>query len=154
MSDDLYMDAHLLSKQSTEEDDQIIIQKYSALTEADRTEDTVWSEDGETFHSEQDIIESLDFPENDSVLVIYKGVKVSRKHNDYFNANSIIEDIQESAFNDVGDFAEGYLTELSLQDIKQLQYMLSKWLDKNAAQPLFYAVKNVTPIQITKEDIK
>ncbi|SEN71716.1 hypothetical protein [Nitrosomonas marina] len=154
MSDDLYMDAHILSEQRTEKDDQIIIQKYSDLSDTDRGEDTVWSQDGETFYSEQDVIENLDFAEVDSVLVIYKGVKVHKKHDDYFSAYSIIEDAQESAFGDVGDFAEGYLDELSTRHIKQLQRLLINWLDKNVSQPLFYAVKDVTPIQITKLDIE
>lgn len=86
-------------------------------------------------------------------VTIYEGDPVQRKHSDFIWCSSIIDDMIERAYEDADDHADGYLLEFrnveGFEKIKELNSVISEWFDKNAAQPKFYAVKNVKEIEIT-----
>lgn len=113
----------------------------------------VYSEDGETFNEYDYVIACLEFLDGDT-HEIYQGTRVSLTNSMFINAESIIEDAQNQAWNFVGEFSEGYLGDLPKDKVKELDKLLSDWFDANVGQPDFYSVKNIKKITIHKEDVQ
>ncbi len=90
-------------------------------------------------------IEELEFKLTDTIEF---GARVQILHKDIFNLRDLIEDLQDSAYEMAGDYAEDYLSELTFGKADELEELILLWLNKNVKQPNFFNVKNEKEITI------
>lgn len=111
------------------------------------------------FETKEDAIEEAtiyyndyhdDEEENEHKKIIYIGkpkpVTIS------FNVDSILEDIAENAFEQCGEYSEGYLDNVKIEDGNILEERLHKeilkWMDEFNYKPHFWRVKDVEEVEI------
>ncbi|SET40173.1 hypothetical protein SAMN05216326_12510 [Nitrosomonas marina] len=116
-------------------------------------DDLVYSEDGETFYEYEGIVPYLEFPDGDT-QEIYQGTKHPFTNSRFMDAESIIEDARDKAWDLAGEFSEGYLENIPKEKVDELDKLLADWFDTNVGQPDFYSVKNIKKITIHKEDVQ
>ena len=83
-------------------------------------------------------------------MEIYRAEKVLRTHTSFINANSILEDISQNAYDVGGEYAEVYCDKLDYVPASKLQELtglINGFLDNYIGQPDFYTVRNATKIQ-------
>lgn len=102
---------------------------------------------GEIYYSKKDILDFLD--KEDSKQVIYVGECIYKKHEDFIDADDIIEMAKDRAYED-NEYAEGYLDDITKEKEQELNKLIIDWLNNNAEQPTFFTVKNIK--QITSEE--
>ena len=95
----------------------------------------------------EDIIFDNDLQEGD---VFYQGEAVHPLPSNFFWIDFLIRDMQENAYDNHSEFAEDYLLDLSDEKVKELETLISEWLDKNV-NVSFYTVNNVKKIVVTKD---
>ena len=88
--------------------------------------------------------------EETGAVKIYRGEAQKYTHDTF--AFDIGAEIQEmvwaAAQGEGGEFAEDYLEDLSKEQLGDLTRIVTEWLNKNAAQPTFYGVKNVKAYEV------
>ncbi len=84
--------------------------------------------------------------------VVYVGDLVVPKSDEFFNVEQVIEDMQEKAWDLVGEVSDGFLDDVSDSAKKELSDSLINWLDKYG-KPRFGRICNEEPYIVTKEDI-
>ena len=94
-----------------------------------------------------DLIE-CEYAEGDR-LTIYVAEKVKFTHLSFINGRELIENMQEAAYEDSGDYADGYLDDIDLNKIGILKKLIADFLDKNTKPITFYRVKKVKEMEIT-----
>lgn len=114
--------------------------------------DKVYSENGEDYGcgDYQSAVEQC-IDENTKVgdtITIFKAEAIQYSHADFVRAESIIEDMQNCAWDTAGEFAETYLEELKKEDFKELDKLIIDWLSTKSDNPRFYTTKNDQPIQV------
>lgn len=82
------------------------------------------------------------------------GVRVPFSHGSFIDADRLIDVMQEDAWTEVGDLAEGYLDDLTPELRLELDAVLSKWFEDHAQQPTFWRVSYETETKVTKEDLE
>ena len=82
------------------------------------------------------------------IVTIFEAEAIEYTHADFVNAESIIEDMQNCAYDTVGEFAETYLEELKKEDFKELDKLITDWLSMKADKPRFYTTINDKPIEV------
>ena len=113
-----------------------------------------YSKDGEIYRDEvlEDLIASYPTPQEALGAVYYRGEAIHPFPSSFFNVDYFIEDMMERAYDEHGEYAEDYLTDLSDDKVKELEGIIANWLDLNV-NVSFYRVVNITGMQITQEDI-
>ena len=110
----------------------------------------VWSDNEDNWYeSLEDLIDMMDLQEGDFV---YKGEKITPSSKEFINTDSIIEQIQCSAYYKYGQHAGDYLLEVTEEREKELEELIFKWLNKFSIT--FYGVKNIQKHKIIKEDLE
>ena len=114
--------------------------------------DYVYSDDNEFFNYDS-LGDALDCVDTGETVTIYKGVKVPLLASRFFNADTIIENMAESAYEDYYELAEHWGieevdNETSKELEKQLEQVIDAWADKHNLQPTWYAVKDVQELKI------
>jgi hypothetical protein len=70
------------------------------------------------------------------------------------NIDSIIEDLSEEAYDEAGEYAEDYLSDVTLSHQKVLEERLNEvmvaWMKEFKYEPNFWAVTNVEKIDVSK----
>jgi hypothetical protein len=70
------------------------------------------------------------------------------------NVDRIIEDLGEEAYDEVGEYAEDYLTDVTLSHQKVLEERLNEvlvtWMKEFKYEPNFWTVTNVEKIEVDK----
>jgi len=70
----------------------------------------------------------------------------------YFDAEDILENIQERAYDEVGEVADDYVDDVTWEQLAELQDtlkdVLKEWFTKHQHYPTFYAVHNVETIEV------
>ena len=82
---------------------------------------------------------------------IYEGVSVKFTSSEFVNAESIIEEIADSAFGEVGEYAEDWPT-LSKDDLTELEKVIGDFLDSKGQAPRFWGVTNFRKRVLTEDD--
>ena len=113
-------------------------------------------EDGPYFECEDDVIESLKDEYGEGATAhIWKGIKRELHHSDFiaFDADEIIERMQEAVFEECGEWADDYLPAMPPDNVKSLESHLKaaaiEWFNANVPQPQFWLVDQVEAIEIT-----
>ena len=115
---------------------------------SDTTPKYVYSHNGEDewVDDEDSAVDSAMFAKGDETgtVKIYRGEAHCYTHDTF--AFDIGTEIQEmvwaAAQGEGGECAEDYLEDLSKEQLDDLTRIVTEWLNKNAAQPTFYGVKN------------
>jgi len=114
-----------------------------------------FSTDGEEFRYTE-LHEALDSIDGDEGLtegrVIHQADAVRQAASHYFSVDSLLEDIGERAYEDVGEYADTF-PDLAKPKVAELQAMVAAWLDANV-DISFYSVRNVREITVTADMIK
>lgn len=115
----------------------------------------VYSKDEELFEFDEldDVVESVwndGELKVDDKLTVYSGESVIRTAADYANVD--IYNLQDSAYDECGEYAEGWLEKLpegaeeELNDI--VKEAVNTWADKYNLQPKFFTVIDVNLIKV------
>lgn len=91
--------------------------------------------------------------DNIKVTHVYRGEKVPQYHADFFDVDSLIEDMTNRAYDNFDEHSDNYCN--NLEDKKHalnLQKVILDYLNENVKQPDFYSVENVQ--KITVEEIE
>ena len=121
---------------------------------SDTTPKYVYSHNGEDswVEDEDSAVDSAMFAkgEETGTVKIYRGEAQKYTHDTF--AFDIGADIQEAVWaaaqGEGGEFAEDYLEDLSKEQLGDLTRIVIEWLNKNAAQPTFFSVKNVQVYEV------
>lgn len=121
---------------------------------SDTTPKYVYSHNGEDswVEHEDSAVDSAMFVkgEETGTVKIYRGEAQKYTHDAF--AFDIGAEIQEmvwaAAQGEGGEFAEDYLEDLSKEQLDDLTLIVTEWLNKNAAQPTFFSVKNVESYEV------
>lgn len=85
---------------------------------------------------------------------MYQGELESKSFIDYLCVDSILERMQEWAYDDVGDFANSYLDDVTDEMKEELDVLICAWANKHNISPNFFHVGNVKEVSIDiPEDI-
>ncbi|NIT58403.1 MAG: hypothetical protein GWN00_19905 [Aliifodinibius sp.] len=114
----------------------------------------VYSLDDEEYKSFQEVMDDVnDTYAPGTKIEIYKAEKHRYTHDDFFNPHEIIEQMQEHAYGEAGEYSEDYLTDLSPSDIEEFRELIGSWLIKKASKPEFFTAKNTVRETVIAEEI-
>ena len=82
---------------------------------------------------------------------VFKGKQKALEHKDFISISRFIEDIQERAWDECGEFSEDYLDDITPDAILGLDKLLLDWFNASAAQPKFYHVVDIEKEIIVSE---
>lgn len=88
-------------------------------------------------------------------VTIYRGIKTLKRHENFisFNADDVIEQMHESAFEECGEVADDYLPPFAPRWAESLENHLNKaaavWFNAHVPQPTFWLVENLEEIEVT-----
>lgn len=80
----------------------------------------------------------------------YKGESYKPNPSSLFNLDRAIENMEEAAYDEYGEWSEDFLAGTSF---KELEILINNWLDENV-KVKFFAVKDVVQKSITKEMVE
>ena len=85
---------------------------------------------------------------------LYVGTLETKYFSDYLCVDSILERMQEWAYDDVDEFASEYLDDVTQGQKDELEQLISDWANKHNIFPKFFSVGNVKEILVDiPEDI-
>ena len=111
--------------------------------------DKSYSYNEEEYHSYySDILDHFnDHYEIGDKVEFWKGDTVQCGHERFIEPYILIEDMQDRAHEEVGEFADGYLNEVTEKQLHELKQLVAGYLDKNLAKHSFFTVKNVEKVE-------
>ncbi|MBR8135109.1 hypothetical protein KDX02_06810 [Burkholderia cenocepacia] len=116
--------------------------------------DTVWSRDGETY-SEDSLDDLLDLHTDLTVGdAVHFGEKRSIKPHELIDADDVIDQIGDRAYDVAGEYADGYPLDTVADEARaELNALLASWIEKHA-KPTFYLVEKSREHIITAADVE
>lgn len=84
----------------------------------------------------------MGYPKGQEIIVESADTDL-RSHADYIDAWGTIDRASESAFDDLGEITESYLSDVSDCDIDDLNKLIVKFLNARSCGPYFFGVKNI-----------
>jgi hypothetical protein len=101
--------------------------------------------------------EALQALDDDGLLTIgteYRlGVSVRPDPADFLDVNHLIEQMQESAYDAGGEFAEDYLADVTEEQVRELDRAIKAWLSSVNPSVTFFKVKEIQTFKVTQDDI-
>lgn len=123
-------------------------------TENSRAADVrvVWSRNNEDFTCDEldELLDTHDDLAVGDVVFIGEVAPIQTKH--LCDADDVIEMIGERAYDEVGEYADGY-PDVMPEARAELDALLAGWIEKHA-KPTFYSVVNVRQYFITAADME
>jgi len=98
-----------------------------------------YSFDGETYYDYEDIVAMIKNGEKSEF--IYVGNKIEYSHKSFIDTDCLIEQMQDKA-DDVGEWAEGYLCDITKEQKEDLEKTVLVWFNENVTQPSFFNIEN------------
>ncbi len=108
------------------------------------------SESGDEWYESLDELLNGDY-EFSPGYTVYFGNKVDQDGTSYFNIDSMLESLSESAYEECGEFM-GTWPDLSDDDKNELDELIKTWL-RNTCPMHCYLVENIKPYVLTEADI-
>ena len=111
-----------------------------------------WSYDGETFNydSVEELLDNECYAELGDT--VYYGEVAEITMEDLVSGHTIMESVQEAAYDLGGEFAE-YYPEMTREQIADLKKVVVGWFRENVSEPNFFKVRNVKQYEITEDDL-
>ena len=98
---------------------------------------------------ENEIEERNSEDENIKVTHVYRGEKITQTNSMFVSGSRIVEEIADRADDEGGEWAESYREELEQKKhYKNIEKLVTDYLDENVGQPSFYLVENVKEVPI------
>ena len=111
--------------------------------------DKVYSSNGETFSDFETVMDDLEgWHDLGEEVTIYEGEKIPFHHASFFSVDTIVEQMQDNAYDRVPEFSESYLEDFTVENKRALQDLIIRFFNDHAKQPNFYAVVNVKEVKI------
>lgn len=112
----------------------------------------VWSRNNEDFTCDEldDLLDTHDDLAVGDVVFIGEAAPIQTKR--LCDADDVIEMIGERAYDEVGEYADGY-PDVMPEARAELDALLAGWIEKHA-KPTFYSVVNVRQYVITAADME
>lgn len=107
-----------------------------------------WSSNGENYHSDIDSV----INESNIGDTIYEGVMQKPVVKYWISAEHIIEGIQDSCWDEYGEWADDFLKNISSDAKNELRILISDWVIKHD-NPRFWLATQVREREVTAEDI-
>jgi hypothetical protein len=113
-----------------------------------------WSTNNEDFNysSLEDLMDS-----NSGELAVgqkvYVGDERRPKYSEFCDANDVIEMMQNRGYDIGGEFADGFMDDISPDAKTELDEFLKSWMEKHVAIN-FYTVHDVREYVLTEEDLR
>lgn len=107
-----------------------------------------YSHNEEEYHADYSVIldHFSDHYEIGDQVEFWEAEPVSGGHERFLNAWQIIESMQEQAYEEAGEFSDGYLNEVTKDQGEELKTLAVEYLDKVAGKPTFFTVQNVKKV--------
>ena len=99
-------------------------------------------------HFRTDVDQILHEIEADGVETIYVGESVCKQHSDFIYVRNLIEDMQNQASEEVGEYADSYLEDFTQENIEGLKQVISNYLNTTTPQPSFYSVSSIREVSV------
>ena len=119
-----------------------------------------WSTDEEQFHGQFDseeaaIADALCISGHDFEVgnVIWIGEAVPVLAEELVRAESVIDQMLETAYELAGEASEDYLSGVTAEQKKELESLIAAWAD-GVENPSFWQITNTTEYTITAEDLE
>lgn len=68
------------------------------------------------------------------------------------NGERFVEMVADEAYEEYGEFAEDYLSDVKKEHLDELGELLNGWFEKHNYMPTFYMVENVSTIRLGKDE--
>lgn len=117
----------------------------------EQTPDYYYSISGEgDYYDLQDIMDQLkdDGHEIGDKVTVSRGVKKKFDHSDFFSVDRMIEEMQEQANDEMGEFAGSYLDEMTGIKKGELFNHILNWFSENNVQVGFFGVVDIEEVEI------
>lgn len=114
----------------------------------------VYSTNGEDFdyHSVGEVFDKLEARgELRERITYFSAEAFIPKPSDFFRAKFLLDDIEERAYDNCGEWPN-FTSQLTTAQREELQQLVSDWLDKHMTVN-FWTVKDIKPLNVTAEDI-
>jgi hypothetical protein len=120
-------------------------------------EDFIYSYDEYSFaHANadmwQEISDCIDNGYKGNTLTIYRGVKGEVFASEFIDAESIIDSIEDEAWEEFGELSNDFLTKISKEETAMLDTLLSvaidTWANKYSKQPAFFRIDKVQECEV------
>lgn len=85
--------------------------------------------------------------------VVYFAEQVPADTSIFFDADGLIERLNEAAYDNHGEYAEDWPGTVKQKAKDQFNAFLDKWIEKNCPAT-FYGVRNIKPYTLTAEDLQ
>jgi hypothetical protein len=112
--------------------------------------DLVYSFNEEAYYDMDDIIEMVEIDKIPKDRFVYVAEKVKYYHKDFIPQLDIQEQLLDIAYDEVSEWCEGYVDDLTKEKVEALNQVIIDWFDKNIEQPRFFTVKNIRKIMLVE----
>jgi len=117
-----------------------------------KAEDLCYSMDGESYYDYCTVMDNLkEYHAVGDKVEIWEATSRRFKHVDFIIPRDIIDNIKERAYDECGEVAEDYLSEITKDQINDLESHVAEWFEKNTVNIKFYGVENEHKIEIVVE---
>lgn len=125
------------------------------------TPEHCWSYDEERFSKDFDDVAERAWdglhPDTPETFTLYQGeVEPHSISSFFYDSDSLLENLAERAFDELGECAEDWLQTIPRDAVKELdetiKAALEAWAEKHKLQPTFYGVSNVKEVKIKPVD--
>ncbi len=110
--------------------------------------DLVYSFNEEAYYDIDDIFEMVEIDKIPKDRFIYVAERVKYYHKDFIPLIDFQDELQDIAYDEVSEWCEGYVEDLTKEKVEALEQLITDWFDKNIEQPKFFTVKNVRKIML------
>ncbi len=111
----------------------------------------VYSIDGVEYEDLDSIMDTIncdgDLKVGDEVEV-KEATAVKAEHYSFVNGYNWIENFQERAYDEHGEWADSYLDDLNREKVEELEAPVVNWFNDNADAPTFYKVTDVKKVEV------
>ena len=85
-------------------------------------------------------------------ITIYKGTKKLQEFEQFFDVNSLLETINENAYESCGEAADDYLMHVTKEAKEDLNNLILSWANKHKLQPSFFMVEDIKEVEYDLKD--
>lgn len=93
--------------------------------------------------STDNINEIITLAEENNDQFVFCAERIDAKFEEFFDVDTIIEDMQEAAHGEYGECTEGYLRYVTKEQLAELKTAIVGWAEKHNIQPHFFRVENI-----------
>ncbi|UZV41324.1 hypothetical protein vBVpaMR16F_258 [Vibrio phage vB_VpaM_R16F] len=86
-------------------------------------------------------------------VTIYKGVTKQQVFEQFFDVDSMLERINENAYETCGECADDYLLHVSDAQKEELLQLITSWVNKHNLNPSFFMIEDIEEVEFNLRDL-